>query len=233
MSLATTGGTSEFLILVSEKLSGLAGYKQNRTCQKKNHMQKNYTVSIPKMLFEDENLRLSDLGIYAAARSFAKNGRGECWASLRGIAKRAHCDHHTVARSLERLEAGKYIVVTGRQRSWRGGKESLKFMFPVIELGHNSPTKLELGEKSLELGENAPKRVKEELNQNKLNLSEQSLDKSRENSGIDDEDNRMVEEDQEVVSPLSIADVTRPTSGRRLSPEEVEEQNKKAEDIPW
>ena len=128
-----------------------------------------YVVSVPNSLLEDASLKITDIGAYVAMRSFAQNGKGECWASLIEISKRVQFDNNTINISISILEENGHIEISGLKKNLRGGKESLVIRFPYNELVLKTPTKTELVQKTHELVRIPYKGVKVIAKQEEIN----------------------------------------------------------------
>lgn len=67
---------------------------------------------------------MAEVAVYVSIYSHLDNGKGECWASQRAIANRAHCSQDTVARRIPTLIAKGLIRAMGT-RTVPGGETNV------------------------------------------------------------------------------------------------------------
>jgi len=78
---------------------------------------------IPNWLVRESKLSAYALLVYIAL-SGRTNKNGECWPSLRLLAKEARCSQSTARRAMKELQSVGIIQVTGRVRKSDGGQTS-------------------------------------------------------------------------------------------------------------
>lgn len=110
-----------------------------------------YAITIPDTVFETAE-RASQIAVYGAMRSFAMNGKGECFASQRVIGEKAKCDKTTVKSAVTFWIKKGLMKVVGVNKGWRAGRDTEVIRF-TDELGDSQPTQQnELGDFRHELG---------------------------------------------------------------------------------
>lgn len=149
----------------------------------------------------------TERSVMFAIFSYTNNGKGECFAGFRKIAKRAGCSYDT-AREVTKRMIEKGVLKENGYRSVRGGKasiytlrERLPFTNPAKENG-TALKENDLGvERERQLGSNPGKQLKETIKETTKQKFNNSMPSGNRPNQPGDAEKVMVEVDGTVVDP--------------------------------
>lgn len=89
------------------------------------NMKREFVIKIPMTLFNQLET-ISEKAVMMAILSFSDNGRGECWAGQRAIAKRAGCSGETVVNLKKKWFKSGLLKKTGKKKVIGGWADVIK-----------------------------------------------------------------------------------------------------------